>query len=168
MHAAEGVWGLACDPFDETAVARVLQLKRRPVTKGLILIADDAARFDLELGTLNASDRSTVLGSWPGAVTWILPNRQFPYWITGGRDGVAVRVPGHAQSRALCRAFDGPLVSTSANRMGQPAPISALQARCRFPTAEFPGSADYILPGEVLQPGRPSQIRTLSGNVLRG
>ena len=37
----EAVWGLSCDPFDEAAVHRLLALKRRPVEKGLILVAAD-------------------------------------------------------------------------------------------------------------------------------
>ena len=178
LHATEGVWGLACDPFDPFAVDHILQLKGRAVSKGLILIGADAAAFEPELDQLNVADRSRVLDSWPGAVTWILPNHRFPEWITGGRDQVAVRVPGHPQARALARAFGGPLVSTSANPSGRPPARSALTARRQFRAGrsagdnqaeplEFPAARDYVLPGEVLSPGAPSQIRTLSGAVLR-
>lgn len=178
LHATEGVWGLACDPFDGESVARLLALKGRPVSKGLIVIGADADMFALELASLSPDDRARVLTSWPGAVTWILPNQRFPDWITGGRSQVAVRVPGHAQARALSRAFGGPLVSTSANPSGRPPARSMLQARGQFgpmrgrsqrdrSAPPFPGEQDYLLPGEVLSPGSPSQIRTLAGDVLR-
>ncbi len=166
LHAAEGVWGLACDPFDEAAVRRVLTLKRRPVAKGLIVMGGDSPEFDPELQALDESDRARVLATWPGPVTWILPNRRFPRWITGGRRDVAVRVPGHPQARALARTFGGPLVTTSANRTGLPAPCSALAAR-RLMREPGPLAPDYLLPGEVLAPGAPSRILTLSGAVLR-
>jgi L-threonylcarbamoyladenylate synthase len=168
LHATEGVWGFACNPFDAVAVARLLALKKRSATKGLIVIGDLAARFDAELAGLSGSDRALVVSAWPGALTWILPNRQFPCWITGGRETVAVRVPDHPQARALCRGFNGPLVSTSANLAGQRAPVTELQARVRFSRRQFPWPVDYILPGSVIAPGQPSEIRTLSGRVLRG
>ena len=168
MHAAEGVWGLACDPFDARAVARLLALKARPVEKGLILIGAAAAAFEPELAALPAPERERIRSSWPGAVTWILPNRQFPCWITGANPGVAVRVPGHPQARALAQAFGGPLVSTSANPSGFPAPVSALKARRLMATRDFPGANDYILPGEVQMPGSPSRIQTPAGELLRG
>ena len=167
MHATEGVWGLACDPFDEAAVARLLVLKKRNLGKGLIVIGEAAERFENELDSLGSEDRARIVQTWPGRVTWILPNQMFPYWITGGRDEVAVRVPGHRQARELCREFGGPLVSTSANQSGQPAAVNGLQARRRFRAAEFPTPDDYILPGEVATPGRPSLIRTLAGSTLR-
>ena len=48
-HALEGVWGLACDPFDAGAVARVLDLKGRPVAKGLIVIGASPEVFAAEI-----------------------------------------------------------------------------------------------------------------------
>ena len=109
LHATEGVWGLACDPFDADAVARLLNLKGRSVAKGLILIGAGAECFAPELAAIAAQARRTVEDSWPGPETWILPNQGFPYWIQGDHAGVALRVPGHPQARALADAFGGPL-----------------------------------------------------------
>jgi L-threonylcarbamoyladenylate synthase len=166
LHATEGVWGLACDPFDRMAVAKLLELKGRSVEKGLILIGDTAACFEPELESLDPGARRQIEDSWPGAVTWIVPNRQFPFWITGGRETVAVRVPGHEQARALSRVFGGPLVSTSANRAGQTPALNALQARCRFGKTS-PANLIRLLPGEVVCPGRPSRILTSAGVAVR-
>ncbi len=38
-YPTEAVFGVGCDPDSETAVMRLLELKQRPVDKGLILIA---------------------------------------------------------------------------------------------------------------------------------
>ena len=43
-HACEGVWGFACDPFNQSAVRRILEIKQRPQSKGLIVIADEVAQ----------------------------------------------------------------------------------------------------------------------------
>ena len=163
LHATEGVWGLACDPFDLAAVGKVLTLKQRPVAKGLIVVGASADDFALELAGIEAVARARVLASWPGAHTWVLPNRQFPAWITGGRDSVAVRVSGHPQVRALAAAFGGPIVSTSANPGGRPPARNQLKAR-----AYFRQLVDYVLPGEVLGRRGPSCIRTVDGELLRG
>jgi L-threonylcarbamoyladenylate synthase len=168
LHATEGVWGLACDPFNERAVERLLALKGRAPAKGLILIGDSPGCFEAELAALDPRQRACMERSWPGAVTWVVPNRSYPCWITGGRPTVAIRIPGHVQARALCRAFGGPLVSTSANRSGRPAAHSVLVARRQLAQRTgFPGCHDYVLPGAVNSPGRPSRIRTLTGVTLR-
>ncbi len=162
LHAAEGVWGLACDPDNAAAVARLLQVKQRELDKGLVLIGADEDAFAPELAQLPAADREQILATWPGAVTWVLPNRRFALWITGEHTTVAVRVPGHPQARGMAQAFGGPLVSTSANRSGFPPPTQALQAR-----RHMAHLVDYVLPGHTLGRGSASEIRTLAGARLR-
>ena len=161
-HATEGVWGLACNPFDRNAVGRILALKGRSPKKGLIVIGASADCFAQELQFLPVADRRMVEASWPGAVSWILPNRRFPAWIVGSGGGVAARVPGDAQARRLCAGFGGPLVSTSANPSGHPATADVLRVRLWFQ-----GRIDYLLPGRTQGRQGPSQLRTLAGDVLR-
>ena len=162
-HALEGVWGLACDPFEAGAVARVLRMKRRPVSKGLIVIAASPEPFSDELRGLSPTVCATVLASWPGAETWVVPNRSFPAWITGGAPTVAIRVPAHAQARTLAERFGGPLVSTSANFSGWPPARSELTVR-----KHFGRTVDCVLPGATTGRRGPSRIRVAgSGAELR-
>ncbi|MYE84225.1 MAG: tRNA threonylcarbamoyladenosine biosynthesis protein RimN [Gammaproteobacteria bacterium] len=162
-HALEGVWGLACDPFDAGAVARVLRIKQRPVSKGLIVVAASPAPFAEELGDLSPTVRDAVLASWPGATTWVVPNHSFPAWITGGAPTVAIRVPAHAQARALAERFGGALVSTSANLSGWPPARSELVVR-----RHFGRTVDWVLPGATAGRRGPSRIRVAgSGAELR-
>ena len=168
LHAAEGVWGFACNPFDPAAVGRLLAVKGRQSVKGLIVIGADGTCFEPELEGLEPAARREVEASWPGAVTWILPNRRFPSWITGNRASVAVRVPGHPQARALCRSFGGPLVSSSANRSGLAPARRRIQARALLTSLADEGVARhvYLLPGETLGRRRPSELRTLAGETV--
>jgi len=122
-YPTEAVWGLGCDPFDAAAVARLLAIKQRPADKGLILIAGTLDQIDglLDWQALSPPRREAVLATWPGPNTWIVPTTtRVPRWITGAHDGVAVRISAHPTVIALCAAFDGPLVSTSANLAGEP------------------------------------------------
>ena len=152
-HASEGVWGLACDPFDRAAVERVLDIKGRAAAKGLIVVAGDSADFAAELDALDANLATRIRASWPGAVTWLVANQRFPPWITGGRDTVAIRVPGHAQTRTLASAFGGPIVSTSANRAGAAPSGTAAEVQSTLGL-----EIDYLLPGETGGRKGPSRI----------
>lgn len=162
-HASEGVWGLACDAFNGAAVRRVLAIKGRAAAKGLIVIAGNHLGFAAELEALDAAVAARIRASWPGAVTWLVANQRFPEWITGGRNTVAIRVPGHDQARALAMGFGGPLVSTSANRAGE-VPAATASEVSRTLGAEI----DFLLPGETGGRRGPSRIvDAASGERLR-
>lgn len=164
-YPTEAVWGLGCDPFDEPAVLRLLAIKQRPVDKGLILVAARADQFDglLDWEALPGERRAAVMRSWPGPNTWIVPaSPRVPRWITGAHDGVAVRVSAHPVVVALCEAF-GPLVSTSANRSGEP-PARRLEALDPLLCALVDATTD----GEAGGLAAPTAIRDArSGELLR-
>jgi len=160
----EAVWGLSCDPFNREAVSRLLALKGRAPAKGLILVAASAKDFRSLLATLSPQQRETLADSWPGPVTWLVPHRGLiPPWIHGEHATVAVRVSSHPVVKALCAAWGGPLVSTSANPAGCRPPRFGFQVR-RY----FPDQLDALRPGAVGDLGRPTEIRDLaSGRVVR-
>ena len=165
-YPTEAVWGLGCDPFDEAAVLRLLALKQREVDKGLILVAASPSQLDglVDWHPLHAARAQEVRASWPGPNTWIMPaTPRVPRWITGAHATVAVRVSAHPVVVALCDAFGAPLVSTSANRAGDPAPHS-LDAFDPSLLAALDGHVAGTTSGR----DRPSDIRdALTGTVLR-
>jgi len=162
----EAVWGLGCDPFDEAAVMRLLRIKQRPVDKGLILVAGALAQFDglLDWDALPRGRRAIVQADWPGPHTWVVPaTGRVPGWITGTHDGVAARVSAHPLVAALCTAFGGPLVSTSANRSGMP----AVSTRADLDPALL-AHVDAVVEGETGGLATPTVIRDArSGALLR-
>ena len=163
-YPTEAVYGLGCDPFNERAVMRLLAVKGRSMDRGLILIAAHAEQLEGIVLAPSAHSMAPVLASWPGPSTWILPaHPRVPVWITGGRDGVAVRVTAHPLAARLCECFGAPLVSTSANASGRPAARSALKAR-----RALGRRVDYLLSGATGGAARPSEIRDVrDGRVLR-
>ncbi len=162
-YPTEAVWGLGCDPWDREAVYRLLELKDRPVDKGLILVADCMERFDFLLDDLPRSWRERLARSWPGPNTWLVPHQdRLPQWVTGRHDSVALRVTDHPLVARLC-ALTGPLVSTSANPAGRPAARSALRVR-----QYFGDQLDHIFCGPLGGRRNPSTIRDLrSGQLIR-
>jgi L-threonylcarbamoyladenylate synthase len=163
-YPTEGVWGLGCDPDNAAAVARLLRLKHRDPDKGLILVAADIDQFSAYLRGLDETQRQRLGAGWPGPLTWLVPDcGAAPAWIRGRHRQVALRVSAHPLIAALCRAFGGPIVSTSANPAGRPAAVSALRAR-RY----FAGRLDYVLSGALGGRSGPTPIRDLlTDKILR-
>lgn len=163
-YPTEGVWGLGCDPDHEAAVRRILSLKQRHEKQGLILVAASIAQFDIYLRDLRAEHRQWLEGVWPGAVTVLVPHYgRCPRYLCGEHSTIALRVSAHPVVSALCHWLGGPLVSTSANRSGQPSLLSASGVQ-----AEFKDMIDFIIPGALGGQVGPSEIVDLqSGDVLR-
>jgi L-threonylcarbamoyladenylate synthase len=162
-YPTEAVWGLGCDPFNEQAVRKILALKERPDSKGLIIIAASVAQVAPWLESLSPGQRAAVEASWPGPYTWIVPAPTAPRWLRGEHDGLAIRVSAHPAVIALCEAWGGALVSTSANRSGQP-PLANAEALHE----EWGSALDAILIAPLGGDKRPSEIRdATTGIVLR-
>ena len=163
-HATEGVWGLCCDPRSQSTIKRILEIKQRSKTKGLLLIGGVTDFFGGELSTINPDKRTEIEATWPGHHTWVLPNTKgYSDWITGGRETIACRVPNHDQARNLSMQFGGPLVSTSANFSGYPELKTEEAVR-----SDFEALVDFILPGLIGNETGPSKIHGLDGSMLRG
>jgi L-threonylcarbamoyladenylate synthase len=163
-YPTEAVFGLGCDPCNENAVRRLLALKDRPVSAGLILVADNVDRFAPFIKPLRDELKARALSAWPGPVTWLVPRADsVPYWLAGDHPTVALRIPDHPVCAALCAAFDGPIVSTSAN------PRSAEPARSPGEVeAYFGASLCGVVAGALGKDDNPSEIRDLiSEKVLR-
>ncbi len=165
-YPTEAVFGLGCDPHDRTAFERLFALKQRPSTQGVLLIAADFGQVEryIDLAAVPGTVLQQVHASWPGPHTWIFPrSAAVPDWVAGSHAGIALRVTAHAPAAALCRAFGGALVSTSANPHGQP------PARAAEIVAEYFGEAlDGLLEAPLGGQPRPTGIRdALSGAIIR-
>ena len=162
-YPTETVYGLGCDPLDGDAVQQILELKKRPKDKGLILIASDLHQLlpfvDLDDDGLK---RLAEVGERP--TTWICPKRpNTPNWLCGRFDSIAVRISSSPIARALCARFGGAIVSTSANPAGLEPARSLLTVRHYF--GDLP---DYILGGPIDPAAKPSRIIDIhDGRVIR-
>ena len=159
----ESVYGLGCIPDNEPAVDRVLRLKGRERSLGLILIAAEWEQFEGWVADLAAALRPGKLRDSPG-VTWVMAAAGgAPEWITGGRDSIAVRRSLHPLAAALSREAGAPLVSTSCNPHGNPPARTAQEASDYFGDA-----LDWVMPGECGPLKGPTEIRdAATGAVLR-
>ena len=163
-YPTEAVFGLGCDPLNEAALWRLLKLKKRPIDKGLILIAAEFAQLEGYLAPLTPQVRQRLFDSWPGPVTWLVPARhEVPQMLRGNHETIAVRVTAHSTAAALCRQAETAIVSTSANLSGQPAARRFAQVK-----SYFENQIDFILEGPLGRSHAPSEIRdAISGKIIR-
>lgn len=162
-YPTEGVYGLGCDPLNPEAIARLLELKDRGASKGLILICGDIVQLEPYIDpAVPAAVWDRVLLTWPGPVTWIFPARsEVPLAVSGGRSSIAVRLAAHPPVVELTKAFGGAIISTSANRSGEP------PARDPQTLLDWPGLAGVMV-GDLGSLDRPTPIfDAMTGGLCR-
>lgn len=129
-YPTETFYGLAADPRSPEAVDAVFAAKGRPERMALPLIAADRAAVLLCVRELSDAAERLAAAFWPGSLTLVLPAAPIlPPRLLGGGQTVGIRISPHPVAAALARTFGGPIVATSANRSGQPAPMTAAEVR---------------------------------------
>lgn len=163
-YPTEAVFGLGCDPFNESAVQRLLELKQRPVSKGLILIAYAWGQVANLTAPIDEPTLQRALSTWPGPNTWVFPAAPTaPSWICGDHPSIALRITAHPLASALCQAFGGPIVSTSANIDGD-APARDIATLQQY----FKSGISVILEGSLGDSAKPTPIRDIkTGKIIR-
>ena len=117
IFPTETFYGMGCLAAHADAVARVYQLKHRPVHKPLPLLAANAAQVD-EVAELAAMPKG-LEAFWPGPLTVLLPARAcLPQALVNAEGLVAVRVTPHPLAAQLALEAGGPLTASSANLSG--------------------------------------------------
>jgi L-threonylcarbamoyladenylate synthase len=123
------VYGLAAALKCPEAVARIYEVKRRPPERPIALLVDRIEDVETVAAEISPIAKRLMEKFWPGGLTIALPRRpEIPDIVTAGGPTVAVRLPNHPVPRALIRRLRAPLPTTSANRSGNPSPLTARQA----------------------------------------
>lgn len=165
-YPTEAVFGLGCDPENEQAVMDLLEIKQRPIEKGLILLA---SRFEhlkpfINTDLFSEQQLDEILARWPDGITQVLPAREKAQpFITGKFSSIAVRLTTQPDVDDLCRQTGKPIVSTSANLSGEE-PCRTWQQ-----VEEALGDkVGFVIKGKTLNFTKPSQIIDgITGEVFR-
>lgn len=154
VYPTETFYGLGAHPFLEKAIERVYRIKGRDFEKPLPLIASDMTAVRLAVSQWPESAERLARAFWPGPLTLVLSaSPHLPPALHARTGKIAVRISSHAVARSLADAAGGLLISTSANRSGDPP--------CRNPD-ELPSSllglTDGLLHGGNTPGALPSTI----------
>jgi L-threonylcarbamoyladenylate synthase len=160
------VYGLAVDPTQPEAVARLFALKGRPEDVPLPVLVAGPEQLALVAGELEVAAAELAAKFWPGPLTLVVPRRaEFTVDLGGppaALQTVGVRRPDHPVVVALCELL-GPLAVTSANRHGQQPATMAAQVASVFPGPDGPA---VILDGGTCD-GIPSTVVECRGPAAR-
>jgi L-threonylcarbamoyladenylate synthase len=135
VFPSDGLYGLACDPLDPAAIARIHRLKGRDDRKSsAVMYFSPLAMRELlaGLGPRTAAALSALL---PGPVTLVIanPSQRYPLACREDAGRLGIRLLSGPLAGVMC-----PVFQTSANLSGRPAPAS------------FEGVPDSILAGADL------------------
>lgn len=120
IFPTDTVYGIGCDPYDSSAIARIYGAKQRPPNKPLSLHLATVAEF-AEYARPYRDALAAGRRLFPGPVTIIIPRPAFiDQDVTAGLPSVGFRVPDDPLCCAILERC-GPLAATSANLSGSQA-----------------------------------------------
>lgn len=138
----ETYYGLAVDPFNEAALAKVFSLKQRPESKPLLTLINHQDQLYLLAAAIPAC-LVPLMELWPAPLTLVFPaNKALSERLTAGTGTIGVRISPHPIARQLVALCGHPVTATSANLSGMPPAHTAQEVM-----AQFPRGIDYILDG---------------------
>lgn len=162
VYPTDTVYGLGADPLNERAVLRVFKVKERSLSKPLPVLISNL-HVGRSFGEFN--DRALKLAKrfWPGPLTIVVRKKEhIPSIITGGREGIGLRIPNYKVTLKLIELCGGAIIGTSANKSGFKASKSAEEA-----LRILNGKVDLILDAGPSPGGVPSTIVDITQDVVK-
>lgn len=163
VYPTDTVYGLGCDPFNAEAVKKVFLLKKRSDRPLPVLVS----RLDLAEKLVDLGEVGRALASrfWPGALTIVAQLKKdvaIPEALTCGLKTLGVRIPNHTCALSLLERVGGFLVGTSANRSGDPSPLTLEEV-----IKSLGGGADLYIDGGKATLGKESTVVEVFGETIK-
>lgn len=136
-YPTEAVYGIGANPSDALSVQRLIELKQRPVEKGLIMTASTWQQCEGFIAPIDAQAQAMMEAlNAERPTTFILPaGEKVAEMMKDAETGrVALRISRHAVIRSLCEVVGQPIVSTSANLAGHAPALNVHEVQAYFPT----------------------------------
>ncbi len=162
-YPADTIYGLGCDPLNRHALQRIFAIKGRPESRGVLVLVPDMAAASRLAKEIPAEAAGLMEQFWPGPLTIVMKARpDLPAELTGDGSTIGVRQPLNAFLEAWMRELQGPIVSTSANRSGEPTSADPAELRRLFESV-----VDLFLESTVPVQGIPSTVVDVSRRPFR-
>ena len=161
LYPTDTIWGIGCDATNEKAVDKIYRLKKRINIKSLIILLDNVESLSKYVKTI-PTIAWDLMENVDKPLTIIYPNAQnLPNNVVAEDNSIAIRIVKEEFCIRLIRSFGKPIVSSSANISGEPAP---LVFKCV--SKEILKGVDYVvnLYQDRLQEVKPSRIIKLNEN----
>ncbi|MBN2599789.1 MAG: threonylcarbamoyl-AMP synthase [Candidatus Thermoplasmatota archaeon] len=114
VYPTDTLYALGADIYNENAVKKVFDVKRRPYTIPLPVAVSSLKEIE-SVAWMNEPAEKISKRFLPGNLTIILKKKpSVPSIVTGGADTIGIRIPKHPIALQLLSRY-GPLTVTSAN-----------------------------------------------------
>jgi len=166
----ETVYGLGVDAENESAVARMYQVKGRPANHPVIVHISNQNQVGHWAEEIPDYAIALMRKFWPGPMTLILKrSTKAKDFVTGGQDYVGLRIPSNPIALKLLSEFEAlggyGVAAPSANRFGSISPTSASDVQDEI--GDFLSEQDLILDGGSSEVGVESTIIDCSKELPR-
>jgi len=165
VYPTDTIWGLGCDARDSRAVRRIFEIKRRDDSKALITLVDSLAALDRIVDEVPEVAEQLIEAAVDPVTIIYDHGRNVAPELMASDGSIGVRLTREAFSAALCRAFRGPIVSTSANVSGSPSPMDFASI-----PSEILDAADYVCTSRRDEPAAAkasSVIKISAGGLFK-
>lgn len=158
LYPTDTVYGLGANIFDESAVDKIYNLKKRSKDKPLSICVSTIQNISL-VADVTDEQKSFMYKYLPGPYTFLLNKKDVvPEYVAPSTDKVGVRVPDSVFSRLISSIF--PIITTSANisnenTLSNPKDI----------IKQLNGDVDLVLDAGVLDDNKPSTVVDLTKDV---
>lgn len=163
IFPTDTVYGMGCNCFNEKAIGRLFDIKKRPYYKPINILTDSYEKIEKVTTNINELEKKMIEKYMPGSLTIILKkNEAVPAKLTGGLDTLGVRIPGDSIASEILKRLDYPLATTSANISGNPDGIKIEDF-----INDFDGDVDIIIDGGQTKLKKPSTIIQIEGKDIK-
>ncbi|HWY98046.1 MAG TPA: L-threonylcarbamoyladenylate synthase [Bacteroidia bacterium] len=160
LYPTDTIWGIGCDATNEEAVQKIFDIKQRPSSKSMIILVAEAHQVSFYAEVPAVAKELVEYAEKP--LTIIYPKAKGIAKSLVVEDGtIAIRVVKDEFCKMLIHTIRKPLVSTSANISGEPAP-----ERFDDISDDIKDSVDYVVNLRQHETGKsnPSRIMKIGIN----
>lgn len=162
-YLTDTFYALGANPFDSSAIEKVVTLKGRDENKPILVVISDLKVADKFLAKRSANFELLVEQFWPGELTIIERAKSCLHGnLTSASGAIGLRLPKSPEVCRLVRECGGALTATSANPAGRPPAASAHQV-----ASYFPSGLGLIVDGGNAKQTEPSTVVDVSGDTPR-
>ena len=161
VYPTDTCYGIGCDATNPLAIEKIFQIKGREKDKPLPLIASSIKMIEKYVFLEERAIK--LFKAFPGiSVALRKKGNVIPDIVN--KEKLAFRIPSNEISKKLSELSDKPIISTSANRSGDPSPYSIEEVKSSL--NEFLEEIDLFIDSGVLDKNPPSTIVDLVDGII--
>ncbi|MCK4325756.1 threonylcarbamoyl-AMP synthase [bacterium] len=164
IFPTDTLYGLGVSAFNQPAVERMFQVKRRVKEKAVSVLVANFVEAEFLIEEVSPPALNLMSHFWPGPLTLLFKaNDKVPAMLTANSGKIGIRIPDNKVALALIKASGTPLTGSSANLSGKPDPLGVEEVE-----RELSGQVDLIIDGGRPKLGKPSTVFDITSlKVLR-